>query len=357
MVKKLFPVVIVLVAVLIAGAFFSFHPAKKTASNIPAQKSQIDNEGGPEEEYPLSIPYMRKQEYPGSDVTIEETLPPGSNYDRYLASYKSDGLKIYALLTVPHGEKPTGGWPVIIFNHGYIPPEEYRTTERYVAYTDAFSRNGYIVFKSDYRGHGNSEGRPEGGYYSPGYTIDVLNAVATVKKLKIPSIDSGQLANANKIGMWGHSMGGSLTLRTMVVSKDVKVGVIWGGVVANYKDLAENWHRDRPFVPSEKEQLARRNNGRQKLIQQFGTFDQNPAFWNSIAPISYVKDISGPLQLDHSTTDEEVPLLFSQRLDDAMKQAGKSVEFYTYEGDNHNISQNLDLALDRSVKFFDKYLK
>jgi dipeptidyl aminopeptidase/acylaminoacyl peptidase len=321
------------------------------------QKTVQENEGGPEEEYPLSIPYMRKQEYPGSDVTIEETLPAGSNYDRYLASYKSDGLKIYALLTVPQGERPQGGWPVIIFNHGYIPPEEYRTTERYIAYTDAFSRNGYIVFKSDYRGHGNSEGKPEGGYYSPGYTIDVLNAVATVKKLKDPSTSSGTIVNPNKIGMWGHSMGGSLTLRTMVVTKDVKVGVIWGGVVANYRDLIENWHRDRPFVPSEREQLARRNSSRQQLIKKFGTVDQNPTFWNSIAPISYVKDISGPIQIDHGTTDEEVPLLFGQRLYDAMKKAGKPVEFYTYEGDNHNISNNLDLALDRSVKFFDKYLK
>jgi dipeptidyl aminopeptidase/acylaminoacyl peptidase len=365
MIKKVVPIIVLLC--IAASVYYYFHPvqkAQKAATTITQQKSQAENEGGPEEEYPLSIPYMRKQEYPGSEVTIEEMLPSGSNYDRYIASYKSDGLKIYALLTVPQGEKPKGGWPVIIFNHGYIPPEEYRTTERYIAYTDAFSRKGYIVFKSDYRGHGNSEGKPEGGYYSPGYTIDVLNAVATVKRLKIPSTasnaagaSSGIIVNPDKIGMWGHSMGGSLTLRTMVVSKDIKAGVIWGGVVAGYKDLAENWHRSKPFVPSEREQLARRNNGRQKLIRQFGTFDQNPAFWSSIAPISYVSDISGPLKLGHGTDDEEVPLLFSQRLDDAMKAAGKPVEFYSYEGDDHNISHNLDLALERSVGFFDRYLK
>ena len=46
--------------------------------------------------------------YPGSDITIEQTLPPGSNYQRYYVSYLSDGLKIYALLTVPNGAKPAG---------------------------------------------------------------------------------------------------------------------------------------------------------------------------------------------------------------------------------------------------------
>ena len=124
---------------------------------------------------------MRQQTYPGSEITIEETLEPGDNYDRYLASYLSEGNKIYALLTVPWGEKPASGWPVVIFNHGYIPPAQYRTTERYVAYVDGFARSGYIVFRSDYRGHGNSEGEAAGGYGSPAYTIDVLNAVASMR--------------------------------------------------------------------------------------------------------------------------------------------------------------------------------
>ncbi len=67
---------------------------------------------------------------------------PGArlNYNRYLVSYRSEGLKIYALMTVPQGEKPASGWPAIVFNHGYIPPEVYRPTERYVAYVDGFAQ-------------------------------------------------------------------------------------------------------------------------------------------------------------------------------------------------------------------------
>ena len=84
---------------------------------------------------PLSIRFLfREQEYPGSDLVIERTLAPGSNYNRYYASYFSEGLKQYGLLTVPHGQKPATGWPVIVFNHGYIPPSQYKTTEHYIAY-------------------------------------------------------------------------------------------------------------------------------------------------------------------------------------------------------------------------------
>lgn len=114
---------------------------------------------------------------------MNKHLRDKNNYHQYIGSYLSDGLKIYGLLTVPLENPPPGGWPTIIFNHGYIPLDQYVTTERYQAYVNAFAQNNYVVFKPDYRGHGKSEGNPEGAYYSPVYTIDDLNAIMPVKKL------------------------------------------------------------------------------------------------------------------------------------------------------------------------------
>lgn len=334
--------------VVVYNKLFKDQPATGFKQNIQTETNNEPTRGLD----PLSIEYMRRKKYPGSDITVEEILPPGSNYNRYIISYKSDGLKIFALFTVPNGKKPAAGFPVVIFNHGYIPPEQYLTTEKYILYTDAFSRNGYIVLKSDYRGHGNSEGNPEGAYYSPAYTIDVLNAVSSIKKYKD--------ADPNRIGMWGHSMGGMITLRSMVATDDIRAGEIWAGVVASYEDLANKWHHPihnpRPWVPSQREMAARRP-GRQQLIDKYGDFETNPGFWQSISPIAFIKDISGPIQLQHGTADGEVPLLFSQKLEEEMKKAGKQVGFYTYEGDDHNLSNNLDKALQRSIEFFDKHLK
>jgi fermentation-respiration switch protein FrsA (DUF1100 family) len=295
---------------------------------------------------PLSIEAMRLTPYPGSEITIVKKLGPGSNYQRYLASYESDGNTINALLTVPNGDKPQTGWPVVIFNHGYIPPAQYRTTERYVAYADAFARNGYIVLKSDYRGHGDSEGDARGGYGSPDYTVDVLNAVASIKQY--PDADP------NRIGMWGHSMGGHISLRAMVTTDDVKAGVIWGGVVGSYEEMLNRWRRpagSTTALPSG----ARR--WRQELAERYGTPEQNPEFWNSISPSAYVADLSGPIQLHHGTADTSVPIEFSESLAKRIQDAGGTVEYYRYEGDNHNISKNLKTALQRSVEFFDRYVK
>lgn len=297
--------------------------------------------------FPMSIPALRQQTFPASEIVIEQELEPGANYRRYYAYYLSEGLRIYALLTIPGGEMPQGDWPAIVINHGYIPPDVYRTTERYIAYVDSLARSGYIVFRIDYRGHDRSEGRATGAYGDPGYTIDVLNALAALKAF--PQV------NPERIGMWGHSMGGFLTLRAMVIAQDIRVGVIWAGVVASYPDLLTRWRRPSSGPTPTPPPVAR--GWRSGWTAQFGAPEDNPAFWDTLSANSYLAEISGPVQLHHGTADESVPLEFSQILSAQMQAAGKTVELYEYPGDNHNISNYFNAAISRTIEFFDRYLK
>lgn len=374
---------IVIIVILIIGGFVIYavlnNFSKQTSRvNLNNSTNQV-NEGGLEIKNPhvLSIDYLRQIDYPGSDIVIEQTLTPGSNYQRYIASYKSEGLKIFGLLTVPSGDPSAHStssgqagsgqdgnedskYPVIVFNHGYIRPSEYSTTEKYVAYTDGFSREGYIVFKPDFRGHGNSEGEAIGGYGSNAYTIDVLNAVSSIKKLKNPSNVNGQLSivDPERIGMWGHSMGGHITLRSMVVNKDIKAGVIWAGVVASYEDLFDRWRR-RNASTNEPTNIPSRRGGswRQYLSSQYGSPEENPDFWKSLSATTYLSDISGPIQLHHGTADSSVPVEFSEGLYEDLIEFGQIVELYTYPGDDHNITANFNTAMQRSIEFFDRHLK
>ena len=298
--------------------------------------------------HPLSIQRLRGQAYPGSDLVVVRELPAGSNYSRQVVSYESEGLTIYGLLTVPNGERPATGFPVVVFNHGYIPPAQYRTTERYVAYQDAFARAGYITLKSDYRGHGSSEGEATSGRSSPAYTIDVLNAMSSV--LRHPDADP------NRVGMWGHSMGGSITLRAMVLSNQIKAGVVWAGVVASYTDMFNRLGSSTTANPNPNTTSNRRG-WRSDLLERFGTPDENPAAWDAVSPNAHLAEISGPLQLHHGTNDHSVPLAYSERLDEQMQAAGRTTELFIYQGDDHNLAGNLTTALRRSVEFFDQHVK
>jgi fermentation-respiration switch protein FrsA (DUF1100 family) len=310
------------------------------------------NTNAPDVEIPvepetLTIAYLRQQEYPGSEIVVEQTLAPGSNYSRHIVSYESEGLNIDAYMTVPNGTPPATGWPVVVFNHGYIPPEVYRPTERYIAYQDAFARNGYIVLRPDYRGHASSEGEATGAYGSPGYTIDVLNAVASIKQYPA--------ADPNRIGMWGHSLGGFISLRAMLVDPDIKAGVIWAGVVGSYEDMLNNWRRRRNSIPSTIPQRARR--WRQQLQEQMGTPAENPAYWRSISANSFLEDLSGPVQFHHGDADGDVPVEFSRTAAQQVLDAGGVSEYYEYPGDDHNLSGYFNTAMERSVAFMDQHVK
>mgnify|MGYP001053356436 CR=1 FL=1 len=298
--------------------------------------------------HPMDVRAARLTPYPGSEIVIEDTLEPGSNYFRYDAYYYSEGLKIYGLLTVPYAEVPETGYPAIVFNHGYIPPDVYRTTQRYIAYVDNLAKNGYVVFRIDYRGHDRSEGEARGAYSDPGYLADVLNAVAALQQ--------HPLVDPQRIGMWGHSMGGYLTLRAMTVSPDIRAGVIWSGVVASYPDLLCCWRRSQPF-PTPTPDPIRGSRGWRSWVELYGSPEQNPEFWNSISTNAYLSEISGPLQLHHGTGDEDVPYEFSLNLYQEMLQLGLPVEYYQYEGDNHDLANYFSLAINRTLEFYARYLK
>jgi len=151
--------------------------------------------------------------------------------------------------------------------------------------------------------------------------------------------------------MWGHSMGGYITLRSMVITSDIKAGVIWAGVVARFPDLFTRWNPGARYTAPAPGSFV------DSLEQAYGSVEVNPAFWDSISANAYLRDLNGPIQLHHGTADMDVPWEFSEMLYTEMQNANQVVEFYTYEGDNHNISNYFTQAMGRTIEFFDRYLK
>src|SRR3990172_7756510 len=188
----------------------------------------------------MTIPYLRNKTYSSSLYELDR-INETQNFTSYITSYDSDGLKINGLLTIPKGEKPSSGWPAIIFIHGYIPPTLYRTQQNYASHVTYLARNGYVVFKIDLRGHDRSEGEPGGAYYSEDYVVDTLNARG--------ALASFEFVNPGKIGLWGHSMAGNIVFRSFVVASEVPAIVIWAGAGYSYWDLQNYMIQDDSYRP------------------------------------------------------------------------------------------------------------
>ena len=310
----------------------------------PVATTEVKKKTTPQD--PLTIAAIRARSYPGSAITVERDIGVMNGYHEQIISYKSDGLIIRALRDTPTGSPPAGGWPVIILDHGYINPAQYQTAgSDYRSYIATFTGAGYMVVKPDFRGHGTSEGVAEGGHFSPVYTYDQLNLLASLKQ------DS--TVNAARIGQFGHSMGGHVALRTTVVSKDIKATVLMAPVVGSFNDLFYSW----PHSPAPNDQPRAITTGkREELVAKYGDPKQNPDFWNSVSAINYVEAVTGPIQINHDADDSTVPKLFSDHLADALTKAHKSVEYYVYPGDDHQFSRSRSLLLERALAFYKIHL-
>ena len=235
-------------------------------------------------------------------------------------------------------------FPAVVFLHGYIQPDLYQTTQRYDDYINYLARNGLVVFKIDYRGHGQSEGEPTGAYYSGDYVIDAINARASLGRL--------EFVNADKIGLWGHSMSGNVVMRAMAADEKMKAGVIWSGAVYSYLDMQEFGIDDNSFVRSRDIPSSFVNRSR-KLFEIVGNVSPENEFWQKVAVTNYLDQVAGAVQLHHAVDDSVVNIGYATNLAAKLMEAGVKYELYSYNSGGHNLSSPaFGSAMSRTVEFY-----
>lgn len=331
--------------IILLGIFFFFFLFSKKNNFIPSHIKNIIATPIPFKE--ITIPYLRQKSY-ASTLQDPKQIADNGSYKSYLTSYESDHLKINGLLTVPDGDMPKNGWPAIVFIHGYIPPTQYKTLEKYVEYVDYLARNGFVVFKIDLRGHGQSEGKAGGGYYGADYVVDTLNAYA--------ALQSSDFVNHKAIGLWGHSMAGNIVLRSLAVHPNIPAVVIWAGAGYSYMDLAKYGLNDQSYHPPGN--ISRRANSRKELYDKVGSPSATSIFWKQVAPTNYLKDLKGAIQIHHAVDDPVVNIGYSRDLNALLNDTTVPHQLYEYPSGGHNISgASFDIAMQRTVDFFKEYLK
>jgi len=322
-------IILFIILVIFAGAFFLWQKNKTPDTTQQVDLPQNTNpESGKSSETGTSdtqsfIESLRNREFEGGEIKIEETVADNASYTSYIFSYPSDDLTVYGMMNIPKGNGP---FPIIVLNHGYFNQSSFQSGDGTQTMADILARQGYLTLASDYRGFGKSENDSEGSRgHSPNYAIDILNLLASVKNL--PKADS------NRIGMWGHSMGGEVSLRTAEVTDKVKAIVLWAPTSGKSSDNSTFY------------------GGRGSLRPTNNPDD------GGTSPIDFLKYISTPISLHQGLSDIEVNPEWSKELNNALKKEGKQVEYFEYEGQDHNF-RNLgwDLISERTLDFYNRFL-
>ncbi|MBN2387824.1 MAG: alpha/beta fold hydrolase [Anaerolineales bacterium] len=302
--------------------------------------------------FPFTIAGLRARDYPGGEVRILELLESNADYTRYLIAYPSDGLSITGIMQIPGGEGP---FPVLILNHGYYTRSRYysgRGTEEAAVF---FNRAGYLTLAPDYRSWGGSDV----GYslFHTGLVIDVLNLLG--------SISSIPAADPDRIGMWGHSMGGGITTRVLMIDSRLRAAFLHAPNSADDADLIARWgtgcvgdaaFADCPHADLLPSSLA------SDLVQAYLQAAADPVLLRQIAPCYHLAYISVPVQIHIGSADgqaiSETPPEWSENLYQGMLAAGVDVDYFVYPGEGHFFQAAAwELMMTRAVEFFDRHVK
>ncbi len=261
---------------------------------------------------PFTIEGLRQRSYGEGEIAILEVLEETANFTRYLVEYPSDGLRITAMLNQPRGDGP---FPVVILNHGYYPLDVYQTGNGSKLAADYLADRGFLALAPDLRSHAGSDDAPN--QFRAGHVIDVLNLIPLAQRL--PTAQPG------KVGMWGHSNGGAITAKAMVVSDQLAAAVIYAPASSNIEE--DYWFRV--------ERSASRG-------QQIDPIDwpvapaEAPDLYQRLSPLPYLNYVNSPVLIHYGTADEIVPLKWPDDLRAGLAAAGKAVRMELYEGQPHS---------------------
>ena len=250
-------------------------------------------------------------------------------------TWTHDGYSVQGWLMAPANVDASNTYPMVTVVHG---GPASAVTPRFMASGSMYDllNNGYYVFQPNPRGSfGQGEAFTQANIRDFGGADlgDILAGIDAVEK--VAPVDD------NRLGIFGHSYGGFMTMWTVTHSKRFKAAVAGAGIA--------NWIS-----------YYGQNGIDQWMIPFFGAsaYD-DPAIYDKLSPIRYIKDAATPTFIYVGERDVECPPAQSMEMWHGLKAQGVPTSLVIYEGEGHGIRDPKHIAdmNGRITGWFDKYLK
>jgi dipeptidyl aminopeptidase/acylaminoacyl peptidase len=251
-----------------------------------------------------------------------------------------EGKEVPATLFVPESLDRSRKHPAIVWIHGSGSDQNFLgwhpfSYRMYYSANQYLAQQGYVVLAVDYRGS-SGYGRDWGtGHHLDLGGPDALDVASGADYLKtLPYVD------ADRIGVWGLSYGGFLTLQVLIRTPTLfRCGINVAGV--------SDW-----------ETWGMESNGGW-ITGRMRTPEDNPEGYLRTASIRHMETLERPLLILHGTADVNVAFRESLNLVDVLLKLGKDFDFEVYPGELHFFRREHILrdAWRRAERFFDGHLK
>jgi len=250
----------------------------------------------------------------------------------FLKVKAKDGVELNAYVIKPVGFDAAKKYPVLVYTYGG--PHAQVVLNAWGGPTflwhEMLAEKGFVIFALDNRGsagRGHVFETPIYHHFGDREISDQEDGVAWLKKQ--PWVD------ASRIGVWGWSYGGHMTLQLMFRDgKDFKAGFAGGPVT--------DWHYYDSIYTE----------------RYMGLPQENRENYVKSSPVTYAGQLQGKLLIAHGTGDDNVHFANTLTLIDRLLDKGKYVEVMPFPGRGHGVSDAAarTVLMKHVTEFFEKNL-
>ncbi|MDI4668508.1 S9 family peptidase [Pseudoalteromonas shioyasakiensis] len=246
-----------------------------------------------------------------------------------------DGVELDGYIMFPANMDKSKKYPIVFYVYGepWGSTVQDRWEGNSYLYKSYLTQQGFIVASVDNRGTRAPKGRDwrksiykKIGSITVRDQVDALDAMA--KRWDVIDTD--------RVGVWGHSGGGSSTLNLLFRHGDkYKVGIASAPVpdIRLYDTIYQERYAGNP--------------------------NTDPESYDNTSPITFAKDLQGKLLLIHGTGDDNVHYQGSERLINELVKHNKQFEFFSYPNRSHSLREGEGTTLHyhtMMANFFEKHL-
>jgi dipeptidyl-peptidase-4 len=270
----------------------------------------------------------------------ENPLDESHPYHPYLATRPSikfgtleaeDGQALYYRMLKPADFDPGRRYPVIVYVYGG-PHGQSVTNEWGAGFNEILARNGFIVFTIDNRGTSFRGVAFDAPIYRRMGRVEVTDQMVGVDYLR-----SLEFVDPDRIGIWGWSYGGYMTLMSLFQQPQAFAAGVSGAPVTDWT-LYDTHYTER----------------------YLGTPQNNADGYEASGVFPYAKELDAPLLLIHGMADDNVLFTNSTKLMKTLQDEGRPFDLMTYPGSKHGLTRvpaSGKHTYSHILRFFEQHLK
>jgi dipeptidyl-peptidase-4 len=265
---------------------------------------------------------------------VEADRRPLEEYDirpTEIVEVKADDKAVlYARLIRPAGFRAGVKYPAVVFVYGGPHAQQVRNRWTGLTIEQVLAHRGFVVWELDNRGSGGRGHLWESALCSGFGAKELEDQQAGVRRL----VSMG-FVDSSRIGMYGWSYGGYMTLYALLNAPDLFRAGVAGAPVADWRNYDSIYTERYLGLPSE-----------------------NPEAYRRSSPVNDARNLKARLLIVHNLEDDNVLFQNTLQMADALERAGKPFDLAIYPQKTHGLTGSArEHMLEKMAAFFEQNLK